>query len=145
MTESGKRYLFWIGEWLVAFAVVVATALLAKLFTRNPLGVASIWLANGLMLGFLLHAPSSRWVGLLAACALGQFASSLLAGDAMGGVFAATLFNTLEVAAAALLLRDRISGMRDLTQPRNFVPFVAAVLLAPLLSGLVLSGYLHLT
>jgi diguanylate cyclase (GGDEF)-like protein/PAS domain S-box-containing protein len=143
MQESGKRYLLWIGEWLVAFAIVVAAGLLSKLFTRNSLGVSSIWLANGLMLGFLLHVPSSRWVGLLVACALGQFTSSLVAGDALQGALAAMAFNTLEVAIAALPLRSRISSARDLSLPRNFVPFLAAVILAPLLSGLALTAYLY--
>lgn len=143
MPEPGKRYLLWIGEWLAAFAIVAAAGLLSKLFTRNSLGVSSIWLANGLMVGFLLHAPSRRWAGLLAACALGQFTSSLLAGDALRGVLTAMAFNTLEVAIAALPLRSRISSARDLSIPRNFLPFLAAVLLAPLVSGLALTGYLY--
>jgi diguanylate cyclase (GGDEF)-like protein/PAS domain S-box-containing protein len=145
MTGARERYLVWIGEWLLAFAFVVGAGLLSKLFTRNAAGVSSIWLANGILLGFLLHAPRQRWPGLLAACALGQLASSVLAQDPMRSVFAATLINTAEVFIAALPLRNRIATARDLSLAGNFVPFLGVVLLAPLASGLALLGWLSFT
>src|SRR5688572_10729555 len=103
-----KQYLWSVAEWLLATAFVVAAALLSKLFTRNSAGVSSIWLANGIMLGFLLHTPRSRWLGLLTAFALGQVIGSVAVRDPPLGTLMAVLFNTLEVLAAGLPLASRI-------------------------------------
>jgi diguanylate cyclase (GGDEF)-like protein/PAS domain S-box-containing protein len=145
MTAPRKQYLLWVGEWGLAFAFVVAAALLSGLFTRNAEGVSSIWLANGIILGFLLNAPSRRWAGLLGAFVLGQITAAIVAPDPVRGILAAMVFNSLEVGLAAWTLRNRITAARDLSHAANFAPFLAVVLLAPLVSGLAVLGWLGIT
>lgn len=145
MASPRKRFLLLAGEWLLALAFVVAAALLSRLFTRNSLGVSSIWLVNGIMLGFLLHAPARQWALLLGACVLGQLLVSTWSDDGLRGAIASALLNTAEVFVAALPLRSRIGSARELSQPANFLPFLAVLLLAPALSGIALAVYLLAT
>ncbi len=132
-----------VAEWLVMVALVAAFGLFSKLFTRDELGVSNLWLANGLMLGYLLYAQRERWVGLLVACMLGQLASGALVGDPMQGVLLAAIFNTMEVMAAAWPLRATIHNARELSQPQASLRFLLyAVLAAPVLSCLAVAAFL---
>jgi diguanylate cyclase (GGDEF)-like protein/PAS domain S-box-containing protein len=132
-----------IAEWLVMVALVAAFGLFSKLFTRDELGVSSLWLANGLMLGYLLYARREHWVALLVACMLGQLASGALVRDPLQGVLLAATFNTMEVVAAAWPLRATIHNARELSRPRASLRFLLwAVLVAPLLSCLAIAALL---
>lgn len=143
MQQRARERLFRIAEWSLLFALVTITGVLSKLFTRGTFGVSTIWLANGLTVGYLLYAPRGRWPSLLLACALGQLASGLLVHDSRGAVLAAAGFNTLEVVIAALPLRIGITSASELSRPRPFLRFLLfAVLLAPVLSVLALTAYL---
>lgn len=121
------------------FALVTGVGVFSKLFTRDIQSVSTVWIANGMMLGYLLFAAREQWAELLVAGGLGQIASGWLAGDSLFLTVIPGLVNTGEVLVAALALRD-IRNARDLSLPRNFLRFLAwAVLAAPLLSGLALS------
>ncbi len=106
--------------------------------TRHSGRVASIWLANGLLLGILLGAPGSRWMRYLLAGFVGNLASNLLTGDpgAIGLSLAAC--NSLEVVIAASLIRHCLGAVVDLRQRQDLLVFAAfGVCLAPALSGLL--------
>lgn len=146
MSQPARQSLSRFVEWLLMLGLVAAAGLLSKEYARAGLGVSSIWLANGLALGYLLAAPRERRDVLLVACALGELAGGLLAGDRPVAVVVAALLNTGEVLVAALLLQPLVSNARELSRPGAFLRFLGgAVLLAPLLSGLLFAGYLSVS
>jgi diguanylate cyclase (GGDEF)-like protein/PAS domain S-box-containing protein len=145
MAAPRKQYLLRVGEWGLAFAFVVVAGLLSQLFTRNAEGVTSIWLANGIILGFLLNAPARRWPGLLAVFVLGLVTAGVIALEPLRSILAATVFNTLEVCMAAWWLRRRVTTVRDLSHTTNFIPFLAVVAIAPLASGLAQLAWLAIS
>jgi len=100
--------------------------------------VASIWLANGLLVGILLSVPTPRWPGFLIGGYLGNVLAGAVSGDLLAVTLSLALANTLEIVLAAGLLRLRLGAVIALEQPRALVHFaLVAVLLAPLLSALV--------
>jgi diguanylate cyclase (GGDEF)-like protein/PAS domain S-box-containing protein len=141
MTSPAMEQARRVTTCLLLFALVAGAGVLSKLYTRDAQGVSTVWVANGLMLGYLLYAARRQWVELQVAGALGQMASGLLAGDSATVIIIPGLINAGEVLVAALPLRAAISSARELSLPANFVRFLAwAVLGAPLLSGLLLVG-----
>ncbi len=143
MQQPARQRLTRIAEWLFVLGLVTAAGLLSKLYTREAGGVSTIWLANGLTLGYLLYAPRTRWYALLIASAIGHLLSGALVRDPPLAVLMAMLFNTAEVVVAAWPLRAAMTSARELSRPANFLRFLLyAVLLAPLASGLVLASYL---
>jgi diguanylate cyclase (GGDEF)-like protein/PAS domain S-box-containing protein len=146
MQPPARQLLPRVAEWLVMVALVAAFGLFSKLFTRDELGVSNLWLANGLMLGYLLYSRRERWVELLVACLLGQLASGALVHDPPQGVLLAAAFNTMEVLAAAWPLRTTIHNARELSRPRASLRFLMwAVLAAPVLSCLAVATFVTLS
>jgi len=143
MPQPVRAQLSRIGEWLLLFSLVTAVGLLAARYAHPDRGISSIWLSNGLALGYLLAVARERWPALLVVNAVAQLASGLLAGQQPGAVAVTVLLNTAEICAAAWPLRALIGNARELSLPRPFLHFLAfAVLLAPLLSGLLFAGWL---
>ena len=127
-----------VGEWLLAFALVVVLGWLSKGFTRNAAGVSAVWLSNGVLLGFLLTAPRDRWPGLLLAGFAGNLLSGVLVGDRLSLAIPVAFFNLLEVAIASLPQRKGIAEAEDITHRRTFLRFcLFAVVLAPVVTALV--------
>jgi diguanylate cyclase (GGDEF)-like protein/PAS domain S-box-containing protein len=141
MTSPAMEQARRVTTCLLLFALVAGAGVLSKQYTRGAQGISTVWLANGLMLGYLLYAARNRWPELQISGLLGQVASGLLVGDEWRNALTAGLINGGEVLIAAMPLRATIHSARDLSLPRNFVRFAAwAVLAAPLISGLVLAG-----
>ncbi len=129
-------------EWLLVFILVAAVGLLSRQYARSG-GVSSVWLANGVMLGYLLAAARERRAALLVACVLGQLAGGMVAGDGPLAAVVVALLNTGEVFIATLPLRALITNARELSRPLLFLRFLGyAVLMAPVLSGALFAGYL---
>ncbi|MFZ1084617.1 MAG: diguanylate cyclase [Terracidiphilus sp.] len=95
-----------------------------------------IWIANGVLLAFLLLAARRRWPAFLAA----GFAAQL-AGSALGGLpwrinLLLTALNLFEVALAAKLLRGRSTEAPQFTNRKSILRFVAfGIVAAPLAAG----------
>lgn len=139
MTSPATERLQRAAACLLLFALVAGAGVLSKLYTRDVQGVSTIWIANGLVLGYLLYASRRHWLELQAAATLGQVASGMLVGDSAALTVVPGLINAGEVLLAALPLRATITSARELSLPLNFVRFLGwAVLAAPLLSGLAL-------
>ena len=130
-----------IGEALLVLVLVMAFSWVTQAYTRGATSVSSIWLANGLALGFLLTAPRSRWPWLLAASLAGNVASSILLGDAPGLIVRGSLLNLAEIALAAWPQGRSRLDLAALAEARNFWRFlVFGIVLAPVASGAVASG-----
>jgi diguanylate cyclase (GGDEF)-like protein/PAS domain S-box-containing protein len=103
-----------------------------------------VWIANGLLLSYLLLAPRWRWKQYFA---IGFFA--MLAGGIAAHPFAwqtclaLSALNTLEVAIAAFLLRMRSNQLPRFADWHYLIRFIAiAVLIAPLITGLIF-GFIY--
>jgi diguanylate cyclase (GGDEF)-like protein/PAS domain S-box-containing protein len=125
-------------------SVALATGVICSVSVANL-----IWLANGVLLAFLLLASRRRWQAFFAAGFAAQLSAMLLAGIAARIVLLLTALNLLEVLIAALLLRKRISPPPHFTDRSYLIRFlIFAILTAPLVSGslvaLLLAFWPHL-
>jgi len=112
--------------------------------TRHSGRVASIWLANGLLLGILLGASNARWPRYLMAGFIGNLAANLLTGDPAAIALSLAACNSLEVVVAASLIRHCLGAVVDLRQRQALLVFAAfGVCLAPALSGLLAAAALQ--
>ncbi len=102
-----------------------------------------IWLANGVLLAYLLLAPRKRWPGYLCAAYAAQLSGSLLTGYhdviiALVLTLVLILLNLCESLVSALLLRRRSTDLPDFTSPAYIARFVAfGVFAGPALVALV--------
>ncbi len=98
-----------------------------------------IWVANGVLLAYLLLAPRKRWPAYLCSAYVAQFIGGLLAGHhgIASGLFL-TLLNVAESIVSALLLRRRSSDLPDFTAPAYVARFLAfGVFAGPIATGAV--------
>ncbi len=96
-----------------------------------------IWVANGVLLAYLLLAPRKHWPAYLCAGFVAQFCAGTIAGHHhLPSGLALTLLNVLESLAGALLLRRRSSGPPDFASPAYILRFLAyGVVTAPAILG----------
>ena len=112
---------------------------LATIFVGLAPEANFIWVANGVLLAYLLLAPRKRWPAYLCAGFIAQFAAGLYAGHhgIMSGLFLTSL-NVSESLISALLLRRRSSQLPDFTNPAYITRFVAfGVFAGPIAMGAV--------
>jgi diguanylate cyclase (GGDEF)-like protein/PAS domain S-box-containing protein len=98
-----------------------------------------IWVANGVLLAYLLLAPRRQWPGLLCTGFIAQFCAGMIAGHHhfLSGLVL-TLLNVLESLVSALLLRRRSSGPPDFTSPVYILRFIIyGVVAGPAVLGAV--------
>ena len=98
-----------------------------------------IWVANGVLLSYLLLAPRKRWPAYVCTAYLAQFAAGLLAGHhgIASGLYL-TLLNVAESLVSAVLLRRRSADLPDFTNPAYITRFLAfGVLAGPVIMGVV--------
>ena len=94
---------------LVAAVLFGVSAHATVLLSRAGGGVASIWIANALLLGYALHQPRRALPGLLVAALLGSIAATLATDRPWPAALVAGTFNALEIAIAyAALARLRL-------------------------------------
>ena len=116
------------------FSIVLATIFVGLAPEANL-----IWVANGVMLAYLLLAPRSRWAAYLCTGYVAQFAGGLLIGHhgVVSGLLL-TLLNLAESLISAWLLRRRSSQLPDFTNPAYIIRFLAfGVLAGPVIVGAV--------
>lgn len=140
LKPSGLREAF---DWVGIALITGLACWLGMLLTREAGRVASIWLANGLLVGVLLSVPTRRWTSFLIAGLAGNLTSNLLSGDSapLAGILA--LSNSLEIAIAAGGLRWLGGEKTDLmrwTTLRAFLVF--GVGLGPLASATLAAAFL---
>jgi len=112
-------------------AVALATGVICSTSATNL-----IWVANGVLLAYLLLAARRRWPAFMAAGFAAQFAASVLCGIHWRMSLLLTTLNLLEVLIAAHLLRRRSAAPPRFTDHSYLIRFVSCgILAAPLVSG----------
>jgi diguanylate cyclase (GGDEF)-like protein/PAS domain S-box-containing protein len=106
----------------------------------------SVWVANGLLLSYLLLTPRTRWPAYLIAGFVAQCAGGLIVSSAGWQiVLSLAALNLAEIALAAYLLRGRTGQLPCFTSLSYLARFVGwAVVAAPLAIGCVFGILAHL-
>jgi diguanylate cyclase (GGDEF)-like protein/PAS domain S-box-containing protein len=143
---AGRHFMRGRYRSLARIAGCFLSSLLASYFVGLEIRINVIWVANGLLLSYLLLAPRWRWRAYLLAGFAGQVASSFLLRQYNGQTYVAlALLNVAEAAFAAHLLRPRSALLPRLTDRSYLVRFVAcAVIAAPIFVGVPFSLTAHL-
>jgi diguanylate cyclase (GGDEF)-like protein/PAS domain S-box-containing protein len=110
------------------------------LFERSEPTVNLIWVANGLLLTYLLLAPRWRWPAYLIAGFAGMMVGSALIGESWQLDLVYNFLNLVEILIGALLLRRKSTQLPRFTDGAYLVRFIAyAVLAGPIGSGIILT------
>ncbi|HEX6832483.1 MAG TPA: MASE1 domain-containing protein, partial [Rudaea sp.] len=113
----------------VLFALLSWAGIVA---TREAGRVATIWLANGLLIGILLRTSPRRWPAFVGAGLIGNILADLLAGDGIVGAIGLSACNAFEIGLAASWLRRVIGAQPDAFRiAATAWRIVPCVLLAP--------------
>ncbi|HET6207818.1 MAG TPA: diguanylate cyclase [Terracidiphilus sp.] len=145
-TERGRRRgLRWRQGSCAGIAGCFLAVLSAALFVGLQGPSVLIWLANGLLLAYLLVAPRWRWPAYFAAGFTAQVAGALLTGShTVPANLAVAALNMAEVTVAAACLRRRSAQLPRFTDLSYLLSFLLiAVVAAPAIIGLLFAGVAH--
>jgi diguanylate cyclase (GGDEF)-like protein len=127
-----------LGEVAAVATSAFGTVLLGMLLVNGTYEEATIWPANGLVLGMLLTSRRSLWPACLACSAVANCLAAGVAGLPANYLIRFPLINLLELSLSLALLRHFVGENIDLSEPRMLARFSAiAVVLAPIASTLV--------
>jgi diguanylate cyclase (GGDEF)-like protein/PAS domain S-box-containing protein len=120
---------------IVCFAAMTTATLFVGLEDSGGL----IWVANGLLLSYLLIAPRWRWAHYFAVGFAGELAGGLVLNpERWASYIMLTCLNVAEVAIGAFLLRKRSLQLPRFTDRRYLFQFIGyAVVVAPVTAGLM--------
>lgn len=135
----------WRYESFARIAGCFLTSLLATYFVGLEIQINVIWVANGLLLSYLLLAPRWRWTAYLLAGFAGQFCGTLLVGQHGWKIgLALSALNILEAGLAASFLRRRSAQLPHLTHLSYLLRFLGlAVCAAPVLVAMLFAVVAH--
>lgn len=145
-TERGRRRgLRWRQGSCAGIAGCFLAVLSAALFVGLQGPSVLIWLANGLLLAYLLVAPRWRWPAYFAAGFTAQVAGAVLTGShTVPANLAVAALNMAEVTVAAACLRRRSAQLPRFTDLSYLLRFLLiAVVAAPAIIGLLFAGVAH--
>jgi diguanylate cyclase (GGDEF)-like protein/PAS domain S-box-containing protein len=124
---------------IAAFAAGIALACWWSIvYTRGPLGLSTLWVASGVLGGFLLTVPRRQWPAYI----LAAFAASLTVNVALNGIgilgVALSVANTLDAALVAWIVARYVPDPSDLSRIKHSVLIATLATLATCtLSGLI--------
>jgi signal transduction histidine kinase len=105
--------------------------------------IAAIWIANAILLSFLLRHSRRDWLGFLAVGCVANAVADLAVGDNFLGVILFSLCNTIEILAVAIPLRLWKLD-RDFGRPQSLLVFYAlAAGPAPIAAAVLSAAYFH--
>ncbi len=115
------------------------TVALATIFVGLAPEANLVWVANGVLLAYLLLAPRKRWPAYLCAGYAAQLSAGLFVGHhGMVSAMFLTLLNIAESLVSALLLRRGWARLPDFTNPRYVTRFLAyGVFTGPAIMGAI--------
>lgn len=148
--SSTRRRKFDAGPQSRSAAAWLGTALLIGLacwlgiaLTAQAGRVASVWIANGLLVALLLSVPTARWTGQVGAGLIGNVLANVLTGDSFGFAIGLSLCNTLEVLIIAGGMRRALGDRADLSTWQALRVFLTyGIVLGPVTSATVAAGLL---
>jgi len=127
------------------FAVVIFSIVCIGIFDRTESGANVIWLANGLVLAFLLLAPRWRWPMYVGGAFLAMFLGGVIIHESVGMSLLYNALNLAEVLVGAFLLKRKSTALPAFTDTRYLLRFVGfAALLGPSVAGVPFAIYMHL-
>ena len=137
------RTRFWL-QITGCYLLVLLSTCFGMLF--SPVAQAAnsrlIWIANGVLLAYLLLAPKWRWHWYLLAGFTAQISAMFLTHSLSQSTLLAVILNICEALLGAVLIRRRSSDLPRFTDGLYLVHFlVFPILIAPLVTGLLFSLY----
>jgi len=125
---------------------VFVCAVIGIELTRESGRIASIWLANAVVLVVILKSPRRNWPGWLLCSLAGNLAADLFTGDATWLAVVLSICNLAEITVAAWLFRWREPGVQlDLTRMKSLFLFIGVAGIAgPVTSGCLAALTMHL-
>jgi len=133
-----EKFLPRIFRLLAVFVLVGLAAWGGITLTRASGRIATIWLANGLLLGILLKARRSHWPAFLISGLVANVIANSLTGDRLSVAIGLALCNTVEILIAAAMLYKFCARPFDLRQKNTLGTFVvSAVVIGPLVSAAI--------
>jgi diguanylate cyclase (GGDEF)-like protein/PAS domain S-box-containing protein len=128
-----------------AFFSIFLSILWIGSFDRTEFGTNIIWVANGLLLSFLLLAPRWRWPMYIAIGFAAMLLGSILIGEPIGMSLLYNTLNLVEVLIGALLLKRKSTVLPTFTDSRFLLQFVGfACLLGPAVAAVPFGIFKHL-
>ncbi len=109
LQRRGRR----IGDLLVVTILVTLTSWLSLTLTRSPSGIASVWVANALLAGWMLSRPTQSWPSFMAAGLFAYILARELAGDPFAYACVAAIANLVEVLLVAGFIRHWVPDIGD--------------------------------
>jgi diguanylate cyclase (GGDEF)-like protein/PAS domain S-box-containing protein len=127
--------------WL--FLCVALSILCIGAFDRTESGTNIIWLANGLVLAFLLLVPRWRWPMYVAVAFIAMFLGSIWIGESIGMSLLYNCLNLVEILIGAFLLKRKSTILPVFTDGRYLLRFIGfASLLGPAVAGSLFGIYM---
>jgi diguanylate cyclase (GGDEF)-like protein len=129
---------------LICFLIYFIADTALNLFAFSA-GWTILWPLNGIVIAMRISRPKEDWpamlIGIEAGVGLGEFLDS----NAFDTTLWQRLFSLIEVALSAWFLPQFTTLETWLHKPRIFLRFVAALVVGPLVSGLMAATYFHIT
>jgi len=143
-TQWGRRHAYALRLAGLFLFVTLAILCIGHL-ERTEGGSNIIWMANGLLLAFLLLAPRWRWPSYVGVSFIAMVLGSKLIGEAWGMSLLYNCLNLVEVLIGALLLKRKSTVLPVFTDGRYLLRFVGfACILGPAIAGVPFSIYKHI-
>jgi diguanylate cyclase (GGDEF)-like protein/PAS domain S-box-containing protein len=139
-SSNGRRQVPWLRKY--GYAVRLGSCFLfvtlATVFVGFAPEVNLIWVANGVLLSYLLLSPRKRWAAYLSLGFAAQAAGMMLVNPHWQMNLVMTALNLAEVLISALLLRGRSTQFPRFTDSAYLIRFTGyAVVAGPLAVGLI--------
>jgi diguanylate cyclase (GGDEF)-like protein/PAS domain S-box-containing protein len=127
-----RRHDLWI-RLAGCFCTIVLSVLMSSKLGRDSSGGNVIWLANGLLLAYLLLAPRWLWPAYLSTAAAALIAGSAIIHESLQMNLLYNALDIVEVGVAASLLRRKSTALPRFTEGLYLVRFIVfGVLAGPL-------------
>ena len=128
---------------VIACAYFIGDAILNKIALGD--GWTIFWPLNGATIALLISRPRREWWLVLVAVALGTGVGEFIDDNSLTSTIVQRAFSVLEVTLSAALLPAFLDLESWLGMPRLYPRFAAAVVVGPLVSGVLAACYFHFT
>ena len=127
------------------FLSILLSILWIGTFDRTQFGTNIIWLANGLILAFLLLTPRWRWPIYLVVAFAALFLGSVAIGETIGMSLLYNSLNIVEVLIGALFLKRKSTVLPIFTDGKYLIRFIGfACVLGPSVAAIPFGVFMHL-
>ncbi len=130
-----------VADLIIMALLTAITVWLSLSIDRAPGDVTSVWVANGILAGWILSRPTALWPVYLAAGSVTALAVRVLTGDGLVYGVALSAFNVLEILIIAVMIRRVVP---DVGNPRSW-PSLGTVATGSTLGACAVSGLLAST